>query len=816
MSTIAAKLNRIYLLVAISVLFTVSLISQAYIYLHGRAVAHETLSTQAAALAGNLESAVTFGDAYFAQQILNALQHYPEVRMAVVILPDGKSFASYPANRSVNDDDAIKQYLIRGDFVAIEKHGVIQSIAQQGNSPARLVIVASLEDLNREALLIFFASVGLCALILCAAYIVFQRFSGAVIHPLEKLTSVMHTVEREGDRGQRALVVSDDEFGELATGFNAMLSSLEAKSCSLTAELEERKRAETVTQATKNQLQATLDAIPDLMFEVGLDGRYFDYHSQNVALLAAPPEMLIGSKVSDVLPADAADVCMRALQEAHANGQSRGRQYALTLSQGPRWFELSVARKAVAAGEDPRFIVLSRDITERKIAEDEVKNLAYYDPLTQLPNRRLLFDRLTHAMTSSTRSERHGALLFIDLDDFKTVNDSLGHDQGDLLLQEAAQRLTACVRDDDTVARLGGDEFVVMLEGLSKDERDAATQAKRVGKKILARLNLPYSFNGHTQHSSASAGVTMFCNHRDTIDDLLKQADMAMYQAKAAGRNALRFFDTEMQVAVMTRAALEEDLHEALRGDQFLLYYQPQVIGESSLIGVEALVRWQHPQRGLVPPIEFITLAEDTGLILPLGQWVLETACTQLAVWAGRPKMEHLTVAVNVSARQFHQHGFVDQVLAALERTGANPQRLKLELTESMLVNDIEGVIAKMTSLKDKGVSFSLDDFGTGYSSLAYLKRLPLDQLKIDQGFIRNILSDVNDAAIAKMVIALAKNLGITVIAEGVETKAQQDHLAFIGCPACQGYLFGRPLPLDAFEELVARYGRAVLRPQMT
>ena len=372
MRTIADKLNRIFLVVAVAVLFTIILISQAYLYLHGRAIEHENLSSQAVSLAGNLESAVAFGDAYFAQQTLNALQHQPEVFLAAVILPDGKPLATYAANRRVNEDDAIEKYLVRGDFVAVEKHGVIQSIAQQGGSPARLVIVASLEDLNREALLILVAGTGMCALILYAAHIVFRRMSGAVVSPVEDLASIMRTIEREGGRGQRALVVSNDEFGELATGFNAMLSSLEANSLRLNVELEERKRGEAETAAAKNQLQATLDAIPDLMFEVGLDGRYFDYHSPNTELLAAPIETLMRSKVSDVLPAESADVCMRALQEANDNGQSRGRQFALPLSQGTRWFELSVARKAVATGDEPRFVVLSRDITERKRLGDDV------------------------------------------------------------------------------------------------------------------------------------------------------------------------------------------------------------------------------------------------------------------------------------------------------------------------------------------------------------------------------------------------------------------------------------------------------------
>ena len=445
------------------------------------------------------------------------------------------------------------------------------------------------------------------------------------------------------------------------------------------------------------------------------------------------------------------------------------------------------------------------DISERKLAEEKINELAFYDPLTRLPNRRLLLDRLKQALASSTRNDSHGALLFIDLDNFKTLNDTLGHDVGDLLLQQVAQRLATCVREGDTVARQGGDEFVVMLEDLSQSSQEAATQTETVGEKILATLNQAYQLASFEHRSAASIGATLFMDHQGTIDDLLKRADLAMYQAKAAGRNTLRFFDPEMQAVVTTRAALEAALREAVLNGQFVLYYQAQVVGAGRLTGAEALLRWQHPERGLVPPAEFIFLAEDTGLILPLGDWVLETTCALLAGWAARPEMAHLTVAVNVSARQFRHRDFVDQVLAVLGRTGANPQRLKLELTESLLVDDVEDVIAKMTALKAKGVGFSLDDFGTGYSSLSYLKRLPLDQLKIDQSFVRDILTDPNDAAIAKMVVALAESLGLVVIAEGVEIEAQRDFLARHGCHAYQGYLFSRPLPLEEFEAFVQR-----------
>jgi diguanylate cyclase (GGDEF)-like protein len=464
-----------------------------------------------------------------------------------------------------------------------------------------------------------------------------------------------------------------------------------------------------------------------------------------------------------------------------------------------------ISATALATGISGTHLVVLYDITERKIAEEAINNLAFYDPLTNLPNRRLLLDRMKRALASSTRSNRYGAVLFIDLDDFKTLNDTMGHDIGDLLLLQVAQRLSTCVREGDTVARFGGDEFVVMLEDLSESSDEAATLAEMVGDKIITTLNQSYRLRDHAHHNTPSIGITLFLDRQDTIDELLRRADLAMYQAKAAGRNSLRFYDPEVQAAVKARAALEADLREAVLEGQFLLHYQAQVVGEGQVTGAEGLVRWQHPQRGIVSPGEFISLAEDTGLILSIGHWVLETACAQLTLWASRPEMTHLTIAVNVSARQFYQQDFVDQVLAVLDQTGANPKRLKLELTESLLVDDVEGVILKMSALKSRGVGFSLDDFGTGYSSLSYLKRLPLDQLKIDQGFVRDILTDSDDAAIAKMVVALAESLGLSVIAEGVELEAQRDFLARHGCHAYQGYLFSRPLALKEFESFVAQ-----------
>ena len=440
---------------------------------------------------------------------------------------------------------------------------------------------------------------------------------------------------------------------------------------------------------------------------------------------------------------------------------------------------------------------------DRKAAENEIQSLAFYDSLTHLPNRRLLLDRLKQALASSLRSEREGALLFIDLDNFKTLNDTHGHDMGDLLLQLVAKRLQICVREGDTVSRLGGDEFIVMLEDLSEHTIEAAAQTESVGEKILATLNQPYQLGIHEYRSTPSIGATLFSNRQQSIEELMKQADIAMYQAKKGGRNTLRFFDPQMQDTINARASLEDELRNALAKHEFQLYYQIQVGNSNRPMGAEALIRWIHPVRGLIPPIQFIPLAEETGLILPIGQWVLETACEQLKTWQKSELTNELVLAVNVSAKQFRQEDFVALVKNAVQRHAINPKLLKLELTESLLLETIEDTIATMNELNEIGVQFSLDDFGTGYSSLQYLKRLPLDQLKIDQSFVRDLVTDSSDKAIVRTIIAMASSLSLDVIAEGVETEEQRMRLLNKGCNNYQGYLFSKPIPIEQFEALL-------------
>lgn len=464
----------------------------------------------------------------------------------------------------------------------------------------------------------------------------------------------------------------------------------------------------------------------------------------------------------------------------------------------PKHLTISVVKDK--GGNTTQYVGIFSDVSKYKKAEEEIRNLAFYDSLTRLPNRRLLLDRFHSALEHSRRNLLYGAVMFLDLDRFKLINDSFGHSYGDLLLIEVAERIRSSVRSTDTVARLGGDEFVVLLEELAEGEEQSSQKASHIAEKIRSALALPYELKGSIHHSSPSIGLCLFRGTGQSVDALLKHADVAMYQAKDAGRNAVRFYDPQMQQAVEARAVQELDLRQAIAGQQFQLHYQVQVDNAQHPLGAEALVRWLHPQRGMVAPAQFIPIAEESSLILDIGNWVLEEACRQLAAWSGQEDTAKLELAVNVSAKQFRQADFVERIGSLLSMHGVNPARLKLELTEGVVLSDVDDVVAKMQALKALGVKLSLDDFGTGYSSLSYLKRLPLDQIKIDQGFVRNITVDAKDAILVQTIIDLARNFGFDVIAEGVENNAQRAFLDNHGCMAYQGYLFGRPVPLDEFE----------------
>ena len=608
----------------------------------------------------------------------------------------------------------------------------------------------------------------------------------------------------------QVLPVANQQFNQQADG----VADTNSQAAELLSELE-RTKAE--LQEKTLYLQTLFETVPVGIFVVDAETRLvLDSNPHAQKLIGAKKDQIVGYRCNNVV-CPAGDRACPILDF----GQTIDQSERVVLTKDGR--RLPVLKSVVQLVNDGHRVLVESfvDITEIKKAQTEILNAnadlstaqesliaakeaaelaALHDPLTKLPNRRLLSERLRQVMVTSTRSNLKSALLFIDLDDFKRVNDTLGHDAGDILLQTTGCRLSICVRDVDTVARLGGDEFVVILEGLSESQEKAANRAKIVAEKILAIVSQSCRLNGRECICTASIGIVVFGGQRDSIDNVLQRADIAMYHAKAKGRNGIHFFAPALQEAIMARAALEEDLRQAIGTKQFVLHYQPQ-IEAGNVVGVEALIRWNHATRGTLAPAEFISMAEETGLIVPLGTWVLETACKQIAAWAQSDRTSDMTVAVNISARQLRQPDFVQQVLDAVNRAGANPRNLKLELTESMLLENIEEVIGKMADLKVHGLSFSLDDFGTGYSSLAYLKRLPLDQLKIDRAFVRDMLTDVTSSTIAQTAICLGNAMGLSVMAEGVETSEERSLLASLGCHSYQGYLFSPALPLEEFEQ---------------
>ncbi|MDE2364671.1 MAG: EAL domain-containing protein [Hyphomicrobiales bacterium] len=575
-------------------------------------------------------------------------------------------------------------------------------------------------------------------------------------------------------------------------------------------QLEEDLRAKTAALNEMNadlRIAATAFEAQEGMLVTDAARRILRINSAFSEISGFAPADLVGRSIS-ILRATETPLAVYSdlLQETASRGRWQGDIWLKTKSGAAieRWLTISAVRDD--RGSISHYIGTYYDLSERRRAEEKIRELAFYDQLTGLPNRAILIERVRHAMTACREAHTHAAMLFIDFDNFKRLNDTLGHHKGDLFLRRSAERLKQCLRETDTVSRFGGDEFVILLADLgAPDLAAAALRAEGIAQSIIEAMSEPHDLEGSPYRTTASAGVALFHDDNQSIDDLLKRADMAMYEAKTAGRNAVRFFDPAMQTLIESRAGIEAELREDIAAGRFLLHYQPQVDQDGRITGAEALLRWPRSDRH-VSPADVIAVAESSALMISLGNGVLGAACAQLADWANDPRLAELSLAVNVSGVQLHDPGFVDHVLAAVDRTGADPRRLKLEVTESFEIQKIGDVIEKMARLRDFGITFSLDDFGTGYSSLSYLKRLPIDQLKIDQSFVRDILVDPNDAAIAETIIALGATLRLSVIAEGVETEEQRAFLEKRGCRGFQGYLFARPMPAPQFVEFAKAF----------
>ncbi len=574
--------------------------------------------------------------------------------------------------------------------------------------------------------------------------------------------------------------------------------------CGISTDITERKKMEDALIASEKEFRQLAESMPQIVWISRADGQTIYFNQQWTDYTGLSREESYGDGWLKPFHPDDQKRAWDSWQNAIHNNGIYSLECKLRNVDGVyRWWLIRGVPVFGEKGKVSKWFGTCTDIHEIKKAEETIYELAFYDPLTHLPNRRLMLDRLKQSLISRTLKSRYGAILFINLDNFRTLNDSKGHAVGDLLLVAVSQHLQSTVHEDDTVSRVGSDEFVILLDALDIATDLAASQAESVAKRVLNALNRPFNLQGYEYSCSACIGISLFRGNDFTVDELIKQADLAMHQSKQAGSNIISFFDPMIEAALESRVQLESWMRKALN-EQYQLYYQIQVDKNGKPAGAESLIRWHHPEQGIISPADFIPLAEETGLILAIGQWVLETACAQLKNWENHQHTRHLVLAVNVSAKQFGQPNFVEQVLTILEQTGAPADKLKLELTESMLVNNIEEIIIKMNELKAKGVKFSLYDFGTGFSSLTYLKRLPFDQLKIDQSFVRDALTDPNDAAITRTIITLGQSLEMEVIAEGVETEEHRGFLAAHGCHHYQGFLFSRPLPLEAFEQLLS------------
>jgi diguanylate cyclase (GGDEF)-like protein/PAS domain S-box-containing protein len=757
------------------------------------------MKTYAKVTGNTIASAMLFDDRKTATEMLASLSANPDVVDAILYDTDGEVFARYSVPNHPSDMPFVRQ----GSHQFSWRQLIVSEPIQFGGDTLGSIYLESdlhslYDGLLRDIVLTFLAA-GIVFLLVTLLY---SRLQQAIVAPVVALADAMQEVSSGQDYGIRVSAASRDEVGKLAHAFNAMLERIQSRDAELA---KHRERLEEVVAQRTASLTAAQRIAHLGNWEWDIAANTLQWSDEMCHIFDVEPHEL--SKTYEAFLQMVHPDDSPAVDEAVRIALEQDKPYSIDYRiRRPDGTERHVHAQGEvqrdAEAHPLRMMGTVQDVTERKQAEEEINNLAYYDVLTGLPNRRLFMDRFRVALSHSARNKHYGALLFLDLDKFKTINDSLGHAYGDLLLVEVAQRIRHCVREADTVARLGGDEFAVLIEELGTKENAAMRKVALFADKIRAVLATPYLIKESEYRSSSSLGVCLYLGSGEPMEALLKHADIAMYQAKSAGRNAVRFFDPFMQQMAEQRAALETDLQCAVSDGQLRLYYQVQVDSDKRPIGAEALVRWLHPQRGIVSPAQFIPVAEESSLILEIGHWVMDNACRRLAQWAAHEDLKDLTLSVNVSAQQFRLHDFVDRVTALVHMHGINPARLKLELTESVVLSDVADVVAKMRSLKTLGVLLSMDDFGTGYSSLSYLKQLPLDQIKIDQSFVRDVVNDQNDAVMVQTIIDMARNFRLHVIAEGVENEEQFTFLREHGCAAYQGYLLSKPVPIEEFETL--------------
>lgn len=737
----------------------------------------EELNLLASTTSQNLEAALIFDDVDGTKEVLENLRANHSIISAAVLGAHDQHIASYSKSDTKADDGYLLKLL---KFKKIMEVRV--PIVNSNITVGHLIIKKSLAKTWQILLdqILQFALIALLIFFISVLFI--KRISSSFVSPISGIAKTAREISQHGIYSTRVPVESNNEIGEMSQALNLMLAEIETREQDLciSAVAFESQEGMFVTNAN------------NIILRTNLAFTHITGYSAQEALGNTPRILQSGLQNADFY----GSMWSQILNTGSWRGEIVNKRKDGTTF--PALISISAVKNMM--NETTHYVATINDITEQKLAEDKIVQLAFYDYLTGLPNRRLFMDRLAHRLSAANRSKHYGALMFMDLDNFKTLNDTLGHDVGDMLLVQVAERISKNMRENDTVARLGGDEFVILLDELSISQYEAIFQAELVGKKIHMALSEPYQLGIHSYQCTPSIGIVLLSEEKTSIDELMKCADIAMYQAKKSGRNALRFFDPEMQAAIESRSQMERELTQALDLNQFTLYFQPQVSSTGKIVGAEALLRWVHPTFGVISPIDFIDVAEETGLIIPIGAWVINAACRQIKDWESSDSLRNIQVSVNVSARQFFQHDFVAFVIETISKIGIQAKNLKFELTESSVIENIGEVTQKMETLKLHGIQFSMDDFGTGHSSLVNLKQLPISQIKIDQAFVKDVEHDNDDAVIVKTIIALANHLELDVVAEGVENSFQRDFLIAGGCHHFQGYLFGSPMNEKAFE----------------